>query len=762
MPLTKSSQPSRFITLVSIVVVITVLRVAEEITIPLALSLLLAFLLSPLVRRLSRWLPRGVAITATVCLAFAVVAACTWQISNQAVALLQELPRYEANLRQKIGALKQPQAAGSWARTVATLERMEMELFRPFAEPSTPPADGKHVPVPVEVRPANHSPMQVTQAIVSGLVRPLSTAGIVIVFVIAILFQQEDLRNRFIRVVSGGQLNTATEAVDDAAQRVSRYLMAQLLVNTCFGLCIGGGLALIGVPHAALWGLLATVLRFIPFLGPVIAAAFPLMLGVAVDPGWSMLLWTAALFVFAELITNNVVEVWAYGASTGISTLALLTAAVFWSWLWGAPGLFLSTPLTVCLLVVGQYVPGLKFLGVLLGSEPPLNPAAQFYQRMLSMQQAELINAADEHIARRSLAAFYDDVFVPALILAEVDRHSGSLAEIRQKFIFEASAELIEDLSQRESAATPEPRPTAKGRIIIGVPARDEADELAAAMLTHLLRDAGLTGEAIPLTTPAEQLAERLRGERPVVFVSALPPSTLSAAARTCRRIKEANRSARVLVGVWGADPKVGDMAGRLQRGGADAIALRLSDAVVQLQRLLEEDGKARQPAAETKTTRTLERSEARLTAARPEEAIETAIREVARAFNVPSALVSVIETDAAFWHHSSERVADNAKDAADGAEDVFASDAFLVVEDVSREERFATQTALVKRGVKFFASAPLRTPTGHRVGNLCVLDTQPRPFSEADGELLRSLAQQLVDAIKPAAATNAGDGTKR
>jgi predicted PurR-regulated permease PerM len=754
MPLAKpSNPPSRFVTLVTIVVVIAVLRVAEEITIPLALALLLAFLLSPLVVRLSRWLPRAVAIALTVCLAFSVVTTAAWLISNQAVALLRELPRYESNLREKVAALKQPQAAGSWARTIATIERMEADLFRPFAGSPAPAADGRHAPVPVEVRPANHSPVQLTGAILSGLFRPLSTAAIVIVFVIAILFQQEDLRNRFIRVVSGGQLNTATEAVDDAAQRVSRYLLAQLVVNTCFGLCIGSGLALIGVPHAALWGLVATVLRFIPFLGPVMAASFPLLLGIAVDPGWSMVAWTAALFVATEVLTNYVVEVWIYGASTGISTLALLTAAVFWSWLWGLPGLFLSTPLTVCLLVIGQYVPGLKFLGVLLGSEPPLDPAAQFYQRMLSMQQEELIRAAEEHIERHSLAAFYDDVFVPALIMAEVDRHSGALAEVRQRFIFEASAELIEDLGQRE-AAPPPAGPAPRG-IIVGVPARDEADELVAAMLTHLLRDAGLAAEAVPLTTPADSLASRLGGARPVVFVSALPPSTLSAAARTCRRVKQANAAARVLVGVWGADPKMGELSTRLPRAGADAIALRLSDAVAQLRQLMDEQPPGREPAGETKATRTLERTEAELTAARPDEAVDTAVREVARAFGVPSALVSVIETDASFWHRPGRTPPDAAVEA-NGAEDVLAADSFLVVEDVAKDERFAGQSGLTKRGVKFFATAPLRTPSGHRVGNLCVLDTQPRRFSDADGELLRSLAQQLVDAVEPAATTRA------
>lgn len=759
MPLTKPTRPpSRFITLVTIVVVIAVLRIAEDVTIPLALALLLAFLLSPLVVRLTRWLPRTLAIATTVTLAFAVIGGATWQISNQVLALLQELPRYEENLHQKIAALKQPEAGGSWTRTLATIERMEADLFKPFAAPRTAPAeDGKHAPVPVEVRPANHSPIELTRALLVGLLRPVSTAGIVIVFVVAILFQREDLRNRFIRVVSGGQLNIATQAVDDAAQRVSRYLVAQLLVNTCFGVCIGVGLMFIGVPHAALWGLLATVLRFIPFLGPVIAASFPLLLGIAVDPGWSMLLWTAALFLVAELITNNVVEVLVYGTSTGISTLALLTAAVFWSWLWGLPGLFLSTPLTVCLLVVGQYVPGLKFLGVLLGSEPPLEPAAHFYQRMLSMQQEELFSQADAYIEQHSLAAFYDDVFVPALYMAEVDRHNGVLAEVRQKFIFESSTELIDDLGERDRGrpaeiGPPAPR-EARQRAVLGIPARDEADELVAAMLAHLLRNEGFTVDVARVTATPEHLADQVRPAA-IVYVSALPPSTLSAAGRATRRVKQASKSAKVVVGLWGADGPTGDLQGRLQAAGADRVALRLAEAVMQVKKLLEEPAvPAQQPAPETEATRTLERSEVKLSAGKPEEAVDTIVREAARAFGVPSALVSIIQTDAEFWHRPASGASDPPFGRPNEVEDLLAADSYLAVDDVAKDERYATLPGLVKRGVRCFASIPLHTRGGNRVGNLCVVDTQPRAFAPADRELLESLAQQLMEALEPAAA---------
>ena len=312
---------TRFVTFASVVLVIAVLRMAEDVIIPIALSFLLAFLLTPIVVRLTRFkLPRSLAIITTAGLAFLVIGVAGWQITTQAVSLLGELPGYEKNLRQKVEVFQHPAASGTLSRSLNTVEQMWTDLQGKAAPASPPPKAGAATPVPVEVKSTTRSSFDLARDIIGRLVKPLGTAGIVIVFVIAILFQREDVRNRLIRVVSGGQLNIATEAVDDAAQRVSSYLLAQLMVNTCFGIVIGLGLWAIGIPHAPLWGLLSTVLRFIPFLGPMIASSFPLILSIAVDPGWTMLLWTAGLFIAAELVTNNVVEVLVYGSSTGIST----------------------------------------------------------------------------------------------------------------------------------------------------------------------------------------------------------------------------------------------------------------------------------------------------------------------------------------------------------------------------------------------------------------------------------------------------------
>lgn len=763
LPKTTTVTPSRFVTFITFVLVVAVLRVAHEVMIPLALALLLSFLLSPLVVRLRHWhLPKPIAIAITVSLAFAIIAAASWTITSQSLALLKDLPSYEENLQKKIAALKEPEASGSLSRTYLSLERMWQNLLAAAPELAPRHAD-RHTPtpVPVEVKAVASTPLDLVQQIATTLGRPLATAGIVIVFVIVILFQREDLRSRFIRVISGGQLNIATEAVDDAAKRVSRYLVAQLIVNTVFGLCIGTGLYFIGIPHAPLWGVLATLLRFIPFLGPILAVVLPLLLAVAVDPGWSMLGWTLGLFVVAELITNNVIEVLVYGTSTGISALALITAAVFWSWLWGPVGLLLSTPLTVCLLVIGQYVPGLKFLSVLLGSEPALDPAAEFYQRMLAMDQEEMFASAEAYVEQRSLAAFYDEVFVPALLLSEIDRHNGVLAEVRQKFILESSRELIDELGQRAPAHEPaaealsgpddhdraDHRPLVRPRSIVGVPAHDEADELIAHMVVQLLRENGCTARVESLTRSlGEHDANTPRDE--LVFISALPPSTLGSASRACRQIKLRNPATKVVVGIWNSEGPIEHLRRRLLPVGADVVAVRLTEAVAQLKDRAFGTPPTR-ASSEAKSDPRPSSSKPNRTEAVREDVVEITLREAAQAFGVPVALVSVIETDPHFWRASSANAGEAAAESTAANGDLLVSETPLVVRDVTKEPRFASNPSLTKRGVQSFATVPLRTRGGHAVGSLCVVDTRPRDFGEHELTLLQNLGTELMSVLE-------------
>ncbi|MGH7946408.1 MAG: AI-2E family transporter, partial [Opitutaceae bacterium] len=423
-----SDRLSWFLRLATFVLIVAILRFAEDVLMPVAFAVLLAFLLTPLVVRLTRWgLPRAAAIILTVTVAFGAIGGTGWIVTAQAIGLARELPNYEENIRQKIVALKAPRTPTMMKRMSGMVENLRREIKSAAPDrPVTPAAPEEIKPVPVELKPAETTPWELARDIVGPILRPLGTAGIVMIFVVAMLFQREDLRDRFFKLVSAGKLNVATQAIDDAAGRVSRYLGMQLVVNSLYGVPIGVGLFLIGIPNALLWALLATLLRFIPFVGPWIAALFPIALSLAVDPGWTKLFYTLGLFVVMEVISNNFIEVVLYGASTGISNLALLVAAVFWTWLWGPAGLVLSTPLTVCVLVLGNYVPGMHYLSMLLGSQPVLEPPAQLYQRMLSMESEDMLDLAEKHIAEHSLEDFYEDVFVPALLLSEQDRHSGA------------------------------------------------------------------------------------------------------------------------------------------------------------------------------------------------------------------------------------------------------------------------------------------------------------------------------------------------
>jgi predicted PurR-regulated permease PerM len=588
-----------FVRLATFVLVVAILRLAESVLMPVAFAVLLAFLLSPLVVRLMRWgLPRAVAITLTVTIAFSVLGGITWLVTAQAIDLVRQLPNYEENIRQKIVALKTPRTPTVMTRMSGMVENLRREIKSTAPDkPVTPAAPHEIKPVPVEMKPTEPTPWQLARDIVTPVLKPLGVAGIVMVFVVAMLFQREDLRDRFIKLVSAGKLNVATQAIDDAASRVSRYLGMQLVVNALYGVPIGIALYVIGIPNAPLWGLLATLLRFIPFIGPWIAASFPIALSLAVDPGWTMFLYTLGLFIVMELISNNLIEVVLYGASTGISNLALIIAAVFWTWLWGPAGLVLSTPLTVCLLVIGNYVPGLSYLSMLLGSEPVLEPPAQLYQRMLSMESEDMLDLAVKHIAEHSLIEFYEDVFVPALLLAEQDRHSGSLPEARQRFIVQSSRELMEELERQDEIAReaessnepekdePEPAKMPAVPVVLGFPARDEADEIVAAIVSHLLRRRGITAAVTPLAVPIDDAFKAAdRSEVRVAFISALPPSAVGAARQMGRRLHARSPHTPVLMGVWRHRASLEELERRLQGSQPDEIVTTLADAVEQIE----------------------------------------------------------------------------------------------------------------------------------------------------------------------------------
>ena len=495
------------------VIIIAMLYFGREIFVPIALAILLSFVLAPLVGILQRIrVPRGLAVVGVVILAFAFIFAMGSLLATQLTQLAGDLPRYQSTISEKIQSFRDTKAGrGTLERASDMLKDLSKELDKPkdaaSARASTlivgPNATGTQTPVPVEVRQPDPGALESLRALISPLVHPLATTGIIIIFVIFILLQREDLRNRLIRLAGSYDLQRTTAALDDAAGRLSRLFLTQLIVNGAFGLVIGVGLWLIGVPSAILWGILAAALRFVPYIGAVIAAAFPLALAVAVDPSWSMLLWTLGLFLIVEPVVGHVIEPMVYGHSTGLSPVAVVAAATFWTALWGPIGLVLATPLTVCLVVLGRHVDRLEFLDVMFGDRPALSPPEIFYQRMLAGDPTEAADKAEELLKERSLASYYDEVALKGLQLAQVDAERGALDQERLNKIRDAVSEFATDVADQDD------RPPAK----VSSTTDAEASSAVESVPENVVH------ENLPILSK-EDLPPEWQGEHPILCVA--------------------------------------------------------------------------------------------------------------------------------------------------------------------------------------------------------------------------------------------------
>jgi predicted PurR-regulated permease PerM len=464
-------------------IIISMLYFGRDIFVPVALAILLSFVLAPLVEILRRiHVPRALAVVSVVVLAFSLIFAMGSLLAAQLTQLAGDLPRYQSTVSEKIQSFRDTKAGrGTLERASDMLKDLSRELDKPKdAAPArasgsavglNAPAPAK--PLPVEVRQPDPGALESLRTLISPLVHPIATTGIIIVFVIFILLQREDLRNRLIRLAGSSDLQRTTAALDDAASRLSRLFLTQLILNGAFGLVIGTGLWFIGIPSAILWGILAAALRFVPYVGAIIAAVFPLALAVAIDPGWSMLLWTLALFIVVEPVVGHVIEPMVYGHSTGLSPVAVVAAATFWTALWGPIGLVLATPLTVCLVVLGRHVERLEFLDVMFGDRPALSPPEIFYQRMLAGDPTEAAEKAEEFLKERSLASYYDEVALKGLQLAQADAGRGALDQERLAKIRDAVTEFASDLSEQDD------RPPLKGNSTTDAEASSAVESVA-------------------------------------------------------------------------------------------------------------------------------------------------------------------------------------------------------------------------------------------------------------------------------------------
>ncbi len=581
--------------------IIAALYFTREILIPLAFALTLTFLLTPAVTLLERLrIGRVLSVILTVLTSMAAAGCIAWVIANQLVDVANQLPGYRQNIHAKIQALHNP-GKGPLGRAAQSVKEIGQELSRPDG-PATPQAapqipkqrnaptvPGR--PVPVQVVSDGTHDFTDLRALATPFLAPLGLTGIVIIFTIFMLVKREDLRNRILRLVGLGQINIMTQALDDAAQRVSRYLLMQFLVNAGFGALFGTGLYFIGVPNAALWGVLAGLLRIVPYVGTMVAAALPIILSLAVFDGWLPPLLVFVLFASLELIIGNFVEPWLYGAHTGISSLALLVTTVFWTVLWGPAGLILSTPLTVCVVVLGRYFPQLSFLHILLGDEDVLEAEAQLYQRLLARDQTEARAIVEAILKEKSLIELYDSVLIPALSLAEQDRHNGMVDATREEFLFLSINEMIAEFSEfppqlaasQQLSGDAESAPAAAphdGRILF-VPAHDQADEVTAAMLAQILEQAGRVVLSCPLGASRLEMLTLLQpGEIDVICISALPPYAFSPARALCKQIRGRFPKVKIVVGVWGFKGDTEKAKARFERTQPDRLLTNLAEAV--------------------------------------------------------------------------------------------------------------------------------------------------------------------------------------
>jgi predicted PurR-regulated permease PerM len=553
-------------------IVVLALHWGRAIIIPVVLAGLIAFLLLPSVAAVQR---RGVGRAGAVLIvgvtAAFVVLAIGWIVSVRILAIAETLPDSEASIRAKIGGLSGP-VGGSVQKVLHMVERFygfspEAAPLAPEAPPQQPPVPHTTAePLPVRVVEPGAPALSVLSRLAGPVLRPLAMFGLIGIVALFLLLRWDDVRDRVIRLVTRGRITLTTQALDELSRAISRVLRLQVAVNAGFGAATGLGLWAMGVPDAVLWGVFAALLRFIPYLGPLVAAAMPALVAVAAGESWAVSLEVLGLFLVIELLTGNVAEPWVFGASARVSSVALLLSAAFWTWLWGLPGLFLSTPITVGLAVIGRHVPNLAFLEVLFGDAPVLAPAARLYQRLVALDADDAAELARTFHKEQGLHVLYQDLILPALRQLEIDRQSGALEEHRIEVVFEGLAEIVEEAALREGETAPPvevaavpggtagPAAPATPAIpaVLCIPARDEADAISATMLAALLNRAGYAARALSLHDLGGDLGEVIRAAAPAaICIAAVPPLAAPHARRRRRQIELRAPGFPIIPGLW-------------------------------------------------------------------------------------------------------------------------------------------------------------------------------------------------------------------
>jgi predicted PurR-regulated permease PerM len=595
------STSSPVMAVVAIGAIVVGLYFAQQVLIPLSLAALLAFLLATPIRRVEQLGIRRVpAVLLVVVVAFFFIFLLGWVVGRQVYSLAEHFKDYQTEIEEKARHLR---AFGGvfgsrFERIGKEIETASAATTKPgaMAVPVTPARapDGSHVapgttatnPIYTIVLPSTDSPLHVMATYLGLALGPLGTAGVVLIFVIFILLEREDLRDRLIWLISQGNYTLTTQALDDAASRISRYMLAQSIVNGTYGIVVATGLWIIGItighesfPSFVLWGLLCAVMRFLPYIGPWIAIIFPLTISLAVYPGFSVFIATGALLGAVEVFSVNAMEPWLYGASTGLSTVAIMTAAVFWTWLWGPIGLLLATPITVCMVVLGTHVTRLRFLSVMLSDQPALPPSVGFYQRLLAGDRREAESVARGFIAKHGLELAADRVFIPALRRARRDRSRDLLAPTAEAALLEETEKVIAAVAASTNVAQTEPSP-----LILCLPAHHLAEELTLKLLR--IDNCRIQVSSTRLL-PGEIESQIERDHPAALFFAVLPPGGLVQARYLCRRLRRRFADLPIVVGYWGKASNFDRLLVKLRAAGATYVTTSMEQSENQLQAIL-------------------------------------------------------------------------------------------------------------------------------------------------------------------------------
>jgi predicted PurR-regulated permease PerM len=551
------------------VLVIFVLYWAQAVLVPMALAILISFVLAPPVTWLERWLGRVPAVLAVVSLVFVVLGLAGWGLMRQIDHLANDLPGYRTNIAAKIADVRGAGKGGTVEKLQETLEDIKTDLGQEAPKAGAPQR--------VLVAPS-------PEAGVPGfgwlgpIMGPLGTAGLVVVLVIFMLLERRDLRDRIIGVIGHGRLTVTTKAFDEAGTRVSKQLLMQSLVSVIYGITAGVGLYFLDVPYALVWGALGAALRFVPYLGPVIGAAAPILVSLAALPGWIGPLWVMGMFLVLELFTNLVLETVLYASSAGVSQVALLISVAFWTWLWGPLGLLMATPLTVCLIVLGRHVPGLAMVGTLMSDAPPLAPNYGYYQRLLARDPSEAADLIEAHVKSEPAGTVYDSLLLPALNYAERDRIENQLTVEEEAGVIDATRELLVDaataIRRLRPAAIELPVKTAERLRVLGYAANGAADELALTMLAQSVDDLPIAIEISSVRMLASDLVALVRAQDvSVICIADLPPSPSSKSRYLIKRLRDAFPELRIVIGRWSPPELADDSSQALKDAGATIVA---------------------------------------------------------------------------------------------------------------------------------------------------------------------------------------------